>query len=129
MTTNTILMICAVVGIANTTYLLWHKFRRTDVACVAFPKAWCRKVQYSPQALTFGIPNSVSGFLMYAGIFFLLVMQPALPLWPVQALVFVGFCFSLYFMFVQAFVIRALCTWCVLSFVTFSAMAWALFVR
>jgi uncharacterized membrane protein len=129
MTTMGILKLFSIIGILDTAYLLWHKFQGTDVACIGFPKAWCRKVQYSKQSVTFGVPNSVWGFLMYAAIFFLIVMQPAMPFWPIQALVIIGFLFSTYFMYVQGFVLRAFCTWCVVSFINFTVMAWALFVR
>ncbi len=124
-----ILRVCAVIGVLDTVYLIWHKFSGTDVACIGFPKAWCRRVQYARQSVTMGVPNSVWGFLMYAGILFFVVMQPALPFWPVQALVLVGFLFSLYFTYVQVFVLRALCTWCVISALNFLVMFWAVFLR
>lgn len=124
-----ILKVCAVIGVADTLYLIWHKFQGTDVACPFFPKAWCRKVQYSRQSVTAGVPNSIWGFLMYAGILFIASLQPELPFWPLQALVGVGFAFSLYFTYVQAFVLRAFCTWCVVSALNFTVMFWAVFVR
>ena len=125
----TILMVCAVIGIVDTSYLLWHKFTGTDVACIGFPKAWCRKVQYARQSVTMGVANSVWGFLMYAAILFLVVMQPGLPFWMLQAVVLIGFLFSLYFTYVQAFVLRAFCTWCVVSALNFLVMFWAVFLR
>jgi len=129
-TTLTIIKVFAVIGILDTLYLIYHKVRGTDVACIGFPNHWCRRVQYSPQSVTFGIPNSVAGFVMYAGIlFFASLSVPGAVLWPVAVLVAIGFLFSLYFMFVQAFVLRAFCTWCVISFINFTVMAWALFVR
>jgi uncharacterized membrane protein len=130
MSTFAIITVFAVIGILDTAYLIYHKIRGTDVACIGFPKEWCRKVQYSRQSSTFGIPNSVAGFVMYALIFFLVALQaPGAALWPLQFLVLFGFLFSLYFMYVQAFVLRAFCTWCVLSFINFTVMAWALFIR
>jgi uncharacterized membrane protein len=70
---------------------------------------------------------------MYAAIFLLISFMPALPFISagtlITLLVLVGFLFSLYFMYVQAFVLRAFCTWCVISFVNFSVMAWAVFIR
>jgi len=133
MTTQQVLLTFAGIGLLDTLYLIWHKVRRTDVACIGFPKEWCRKVQYSKQSVTFGVPNSVAGFLMYAAIFLLVMFMPQVPFgltaWGIiQFLVLFGFVFSLYFMFVQIFVLRALCTWCVISFINFSVMAWTLFV-
>jgi uncharacterized membrane protein len=125
----TILKVCAVIGIADTSYLIWHKVRGTDVACIGFPSHWCKTVQYAPQSKTFGVPNSIWGFLMYAGILFFAAMQPGTPFWPLQALVLVGFLFSLYFTYVQIFILRALCTWCVVSALNFFVMFWAVFIR
>jgi uncharacterized membrane protein len=124
-----IVKVGAVIGILDTIYLMWHKFRGTDVACIGFPKRWCQKVQYAPQSKTFGVPNSILGFLMFSGLLFVAVLQPAMPYWTVQFLVGFGALFSLYFAFVQVFVLRALCTWCVVSALTFWTMAWAVFFR
>jgi uncharacterized membrane protein len=128
-TTLTILKVFAVIGVLNTLYLTWHSFTKTDVACFGFPKEWCRKVQYARQSKMFGIPNSVLGFLMYAAILLLVVLQPDFPYWPVKTLVAFGFAFSLYFTYVQAFVLRAFCTWCVISALDFFVMFWAVFLR
>lgn len=125
----TILEVCVVIGILDTLYLIWHKVRGTEVACIGFPKEWCRKVWYAKQSRTFGVPNSILGFLMYAGIGIFVLLQPAAPFWPVQFLVAFGFAFSLYFTYVQAFVLRAFCTWCVISALNFFVMFWAVFLR
>jgi uncharacterized membrane protein len=133
MTTSQVLVVFAGIGLLDTLYLIWHKVRGTDVACIGFPKEWCRRVQYSKQSKTFGVPNSVLGFLMYAAIFLLVSFNPVLPIVTaavaIKFLVLFGFAFSLYFMYVQMFVLRALCTWCVLSFINFSVMTWVLFLR
>ena len=128
-TTLTVLFVCAIIGIANTGYLMWHKFHGTEVACIGFPKAWCRKVQHAPQSKMFGIPNSILGFLMYAAIFLFVILQPDFPFWPVKALVAIGLLFSAYFTYVQAFVLRAFCTWCVISALNFLVMFWVIFLR
>ncbi len=131
MSTNFVLVyVFGIIGILDTLYLIYHKVRGTDVACILFPKEWCYKVQHSPQSKTFGIPNSVAGFCMYVVILILawFYVAGSLPLWPLQAVIAFGFLFSLYFMYVQAFVLRAFCTWCVLSFVNFAVMTYAVFV-
>jgi uncharacterized membrane protein len=117
------------IGVLDTLYLIYHHVRGTDVACPFFPDEWCHKVQYSPQSKTFGIPNSYLGFCMYVAILILTCLYVAgtIPLWPIAALVTFGFLFSLYFLYVQAFVLRAFCTWCVVSFVNFSVLAWTVF--
>lgn len=121
---TTLLYVFGSIGIIDTLYLIYHKIMGTDVACPFFPKEWCRRVQYSPQSITFGIPNSVAGFGMYTAILILtwLHASGSLPSWPLQAIVTFGFLFSMYFTYVQAFVLRAFCTWCVVSAFNFTAM-------
>ncbi len=121
---TTILYIFGVIGVIDTLYLIYHKLRGTDVACVFFPKEWCYKVQHSPQSKTFGIPNSYLGFVMYIVILALtaLFVMGSVSFWPLQAIVTFGFLFSMYFLYVQAFVLRAFCTWCVVSAVNFTVM-------
>ena len=120
----TILYIFGAVGILDTLYLIYHKVQGTDVACPFFPKEWCRRVQYAPQSKTFGIPNSFAGFAMYVAILLLAwaYQQGFAPWWPLQAVVTLGFLFSLYFTYVQAFVLKAFCPWCVISAINFVVM-------
>jgi uncharacterized membrane protein len=124
MNTITILYVFGSVGILDTLYLIYHKIAGTDVACPFFPKEWCHTVQYSLQSKTLGIPNSFAGFGMYLAILVLTYAYAAgmVPFWPIQAIVTFGFLFSMYFLYVQAFVLRAFCTWCVVSAVNFTVM-------
>lgn len=117
------------IGVLDTLYLIYHKIRGTEVACIFFPPEWCYKVQHSPQSRTFGIPNSVAGFCMYALILVLaaLFSEGLVPFWPLQAIIVFGFAFSMYFLYVQAFVLRAFCTWCVVSAFNFLVLFIAAF--
>ena len=120
----TVLYLFGGIGVLDTLYLIYHKLKGTDVACPFFPKEWCYKVQHSPQSKTFGIPNSYAGFVMYAAILVLtwLYLNGSVAFWPIQAIVTFGFLFSMYFLYVQAFVLRAFCTWCVVSVINFTIM-------
>ncbi|MEK7569665.1 MAG: vitamin K epoxide reductase family protein [Patescibacteria group bacterium] len=124
MSTASLLYLFGTLGALDTLYLIYHKIRGTDVACPFFPKEWCRTVQYSPQSKTLGIPNSFLGFGMYVAILALTYLHAggAVAFWPIQAIVTFGFLFSLYFTYVQAFVLRAFCTWCVISAINFTIM-------
>ena len=124
MNTISILYVFGVVGVLDTLYLIYHKLRGTDVACLFFPPEWCYKVQHSPQSKTLGIPNSYAGFVMYIAILVLTYLYAggSLAIWPIQAIVTFGFLFSMYFLYVQAFVLRAFCTWCVVSAINFTIM-------
>ena len=124
MNTTTILYVLGFVGVLDTLYLMYHKLSGTEVACIFFPKEWCQKVQHSTYSKTFGIPNSFAGFAMYVAILTLTALYVAgsAPFWYIQAIVTFGFAFSMYFTFIQAFVLRAFCTWCVVSAINFALM-------
>lgn len=124
MNSTTILFVFGIIGLLDTLYLVYHKISGTDVACPFFPKEWCRTVQYSPYSKTFGVPNAYAGVLMYAAILVLtkLFVVGITPFWPIQAVVTIGFLFSLYFTYVQAFILKAFCTWCVISALNFIIM-------
>jgi uncharacterized membrane protein len=129
MDTTTLLILFACFGIGDTAYLIYANAAKGDVVCLFFPQRWCRKVQHSSYSRTLGVPNAVAGFLMYAGILVFTLLQPSVPFWPVAVLVGIGAAFSVYFLAVQIFVLRALCTWCVVSFINFAVMFWAVFLR
>lgn len=126
----TILYVCGIIGIIDTLYLIYHKLKGTEVACLFFPKEWCYKVQHSTQSKTFGIPNSYLGFIMYVLILVMTYMFTGgvIPFWPIQAIVTFGFLFSMYFLYIQAFVLRAFCTWCVVSAINFTVMTLAIYL-
>lgn len=111
----------SIIGIFNAAYLSLHVFTKKPVACFFFPQEWCRKVQFSKHSRTFGIPNAFAGLALYGAIliFALLFASGALSFWYAAAFIAFGFVFSVYFMYLQAFTLKAYCTWCVLSFIDF----------
>lgn len=113
-----------VVGIINTIYLSYHTFTQKPVKCIFFPAEWCYKVQFSSYSKTFGIPNSFAGFGIYSLLLILIILfvKGTISFAPIVWLVSFGFAFSMYFLAVQAFVLRAFCTWCVLSAVEFTLL-------
>lgn len=119
-----LIFVFAGIGAVDTIYLSYHAITKTPVACWFFPKEWCLKVQQSPQSRLFGFPNAYAGLAMYVAVilFGWLFAAGLAPFWPVAAVVAIGFLFSLYFTYVQAFVLKAFCTWCVVSAINFLAL-------
>jgi len=119
-----ILLIITILGILNTLYLSYHAIRGTVVACIGFPQEWCEKVQRSPQSRTMGIPNPYLGLGMLTAVLVLTLLhaQGIVPFWVIFAIVSFGFLFSLYFLWVQAAVLKAFCTWCVVSALVFAGL-------
>ncbi|PIW37284.1 MAG: hypothetical protein COW24_01115 [Candidatus Kerfeldbacteria bacterium CG15_BIG_FIL_POST_REV_8_21_14_020_45_12] len=118
---TTAIFILAGIGVINTLYLSYHAITKTPVACIGFPPEWCLKVQQSPQSKTLGIPNSYLGLLMYIAVLVLtwLYVSEVLAFWPAAVVISAGFLFSMYFTGVQAFILKAYCTWCVISAIDF----------
>ncbi|MDE1970879.1 MAG: hypothetical protein KGI50_04885 [Patescibacteria group bacterium] len=112
-----LIIIFSSIGVLDTLYLSYHAITKTPVACWFFPDAWCRAVQFSKQSKIVGIPNAFLGLGMNVAILLLLAgyLKEMFPFWPVQAVVMIGFLFSCYFIYIQAAVLKAFCTWCVLS--------------
>lgn len=114
-------LLITTIGILNTLYLSYHVIKGTSVYCLGFPDEWCKKVQYSPYSKTFGIPNPFLGLGMLLAImvFSYLYFFSNGSILPIRFLVSFGFLFSLYFSYLQSFVIKAYCTWCIVSALVF----------
>lgn len=127
---ETLIFIFALIGLGDTLYLSYHAINKSPVHCPFFPDEWCRKVQRSKQSRLFGFPNAFAGLGMYVLILMFLglsMTQRVFPFWPVSVVVTIGFIFSAYFTYIQARVLRAFCTWCVLSAINFLVMFIAVF--
>lgn len=120
-----LILILSIVGIINTGYLSYHAYKKTLVKCLFFPPEWCQKVQQSKFSRTLGFPNAYAGLIMYFAIFILSLLFASgtlLSFTPISIIIWIGFLFSMYFTFIQAFVLRAFCTWCVLSAIEFTLL-------
>lgn len=113
-----------IVGLVNALYLSYHALKGTYVHCLFLPKEWCVKVQTSKYSRTFGIPNPYLGLCMLAAILLLLVLHYMFGIFLLLArlLIIFGAAFSIYFTYIQAFVLKAFCTWCVVSACVFMAL-------
>jgi uncharacterized membrane protein len=107
----TAILITAAIGIANTLYLSWCSITKRDVKCLFLPPKQWLKVQYSKYSRTMGIPNPYLGLAMLVAIIILTFFfaEATVPFWIIFAIVSAGFLFSLYFLFIQAFILKAFC--------------------
>ena len=112
------------IGIINTVYLSWCCITKRDVKCLFFPPAMCVKVQHSKYSRTLGIPNPYLGLAMLLAILILtfLFTKAVVSFWLIFSIVSAGFLFSLYFLYIQTFILKAFCTWCVLSAIVFAVL-------
>jgi uncharacterized membrane protein len=82
----------------------------------------CDRVIRSPYSRLLGVHNSAIGFWLFLAIFFLaLLMQQGAQSWSAPAftaimvLSFIGTLVSLYLAYVQFFVLKGICNWCLTS--------------
>lgn len=121
---TTVIFVLGGIGVLNTLYLSYHTITKKPVLCLFFPEEWCHKVQHSTWSRTLGIPNSFAGLGIYTLLLALTYIHASgqMSADPIKWLIYFGFAFSMYFLFIQAFVLRAFCTWCVLSAVEFTLL-------
>ena len=114
-----LILLLAFCGLADSAYLTEHALNGTPIICTIHSLSGCNTVADSHYSRVFGIPLAEIGVFFY-GILFILA---ALELFlfdqflrrVLQILSLGGILASLYFVFVQVFVIHALCVYCLVS--------------
>lgn len=114
-----LILILAFFGLADSIYLTQHELSGTPLLCNIQNLSGCNIVAASQYSHIFGIPLAEFGILFYAVLFVLaaleIVVFDQLLRRALQAVSFVGVLFSLYFTFLQIFVINAACIYCIAS--------------
>ena len=107
----------ALVGFTDAAFLLAKRISGAPIPC--FITSGCDTVSKSPYSVLFGVPLSAWGVLFYLGIGFLTILYMDTKKLLVAKLIPVattlGFLSSLYFIYVQKFLIGAFCVYCILS--------------
>jgi uncharacterized membrane protein len=120
-------IVLAVVGLGVAGYLTYVHYAGLHPVCVS--SGGCETVQSSHYAKLAGIPVPVLGLLGYAGILGSLLIRGDTGRMATAGLAIVGFGFSLYLTYLELFVIKAICQWCVGSAVIMTALAILAVVR
>ena len=108
------------VGFLDAGYLTVKHYLGTPITCSFFEG--CEKVTTSQYATILGIPVALLGVIYYLLIFVLVIAY--LDTKKEQVLYFtvrftsIGFLISLWFLYLQVFVIKAICPYCVVSALT-----------
>lgn len=121
--TRAALMTLSIIGILISMYLLYAKYTHNPLIC-GFGD--CGKVQSSIYSAFLGIPVSVWGAFYYLFLFLCLFknyrrVAVLCILW--------GLGFSTYLTFLEVFVIKAICMWCVFSFANIVLIALTYFTH
>lgn len=111
------LLIPGAVGLFDATYLTSAHYTGRAVTCSFL--GGCEQVTTSQYATIFGIPVALIGALYYLAVMLLILAyhetKQSNLLKLIAALTGAGFLFSLWFVYLQAFVIKALCLYCLIS--------------
>jgi len=112
--------IATLAGVIDAGYLSYVKLSQVPVYCTP-GLGNCDTVSSSTYSYLFGIPVAYLGLLMYLVILFLLIfgdriknLQPY-SLYALFGISFFGFLFSLYLTYLEFWVIKAVCQWCLIS--------------
>lgn len=112
-----IFLVLSFVGFLDALYLSLKKIFGSPITCYIFEG--CETVTNSPYAQIFGIPLSFFGVLFYLAIFLISVRYFQTQNIKLFKIIFYLSCFSVlfavYFSFLQFFVIKALCIYCLVS--------------
>lgn len=111
------LIIPGAVGLFDATYLTSAHYTGRAVSCSFL--GGCEQVTTSQYATIAGIPVALIGALYYLAVMLIILIyhetKQAHLLKFIAALTGAGFIFSLWFVYLQAFVIKALCIYCLIS--------------
>ncbi|MBI2064732.1 MAG: vitamin K epoxide reductase family protein [Candidatus Yanofskybacteria bacterium] len=118
------MVVAALIGFADTAYLTWNHYFGSGIQCILLEG--CEVVLASPYSEIFSIPLSAMGLAFYVGIFVLInivdIYQDHLSLKLLLLGSTLGFISSLILLYLQLFVIEALCFYCLTSLGTSTAV-------
>ncbi len=123
-----IMFVLALIGFFASTYLLITYVTGKPIVCGTV--AGCEIVRGSKQAHTFfNLPTPFLGVIFYSLVIGFLISiayskkYVYRKLQALHLLTFIGFCESIYLVYVQGFIIHAFCTWCIVSALTSTSLA------
>lgn len=119
-----IFIIVSFLGFLDASYLTIEHYRNALLPCIVFKG--CEQVTTSAYSKVFGYPLALYGaayylFMMLAAVFYL-DAKNELAFKAIKYLPITGFLASAYFIYLQLFVIHAICTYCVISAITSTSL-------
>ncbi len=114
-----IIVALGAIGLVDALYLSYARYAHVSVPC-SITNGGCSIVAASPYAVMFGVPLAYLGVLFYLGILLLsilLVFGSKIKYLKelLLLLTIFGAIDSLYFLYLQGFVIKAFCIYCIIS--------------
>lgn len=122
-----IVLLLSLAGLGISAYLSYLRSSGGTLFCAGVGD--CERVQASVYAEMAGIPVAFLGLLVYMSLFALGLWQTLvrpeareIPMLATFGLSLVGMLYSAYLTYIELFVIQAVCFWCVISALVFSAI-------
>lgn len=112
-------LVLIAIGIAITGYLVYNEITAQAVVCAEGEAFNCDAVQHSAYSKIAGIPIVYPGFLTYVLLGALVLLENRLGILQeygkllVFGITLFAFVFSVYLVYLQLFVLQALCQWCI----------------
>jgi uncharacterized membrane protein len=125
---RTVQWVTIVLGIFISGYLSYVKATGVIMACVQNSAFNCEKVQSSAYSMMFGIPIAYMGLAVYIILGLLLLFGERIPVLGDYrdlmffALALFAWIFSMYLVYIQFFVLEALCPWCLAHEANFTVL-------
>ena len=126
-------IIAALVGAAVSIYMTIYKLTDNNTMCLG--SGDCATVNASKYSEIYGIPLGVIGLVGYAGILLVLWLEKNQPLFKdygnmlAMGMSFAGFIYSIYLTYLELYVIKAICPFCVASAVAITLCFAFTFIR
>jgi protein-disulfide isomerase/rhodanese-related sulfurtransferase len=119
---KSLLLALSLLGLFDSSYLLWvYTSPSSPMICLGGGTG-CDTVRFSSYSFLFGVPLPALGILMYVTLALLVIVEclvaarlAKLIRWALTGISGAGFLFSLYLSGLEAFVLHAWCTWCMIS--------------
>ncbi|MEO8608867.1 MAG: vitamin K epoxide reductase family protein [Chloroflexota bacterium] len=112
-------LILVIVGLAISGYLSYVKLTEVPIVCVANSEVFnCEVVQNSAYSRIAGIPVAWFGFAVYVVLFGLLLLENRIEFLRQNGILVMfgitifAWLYSMYLVYLQFFVLKALCPWC-----------------
>ena len=123
----------SIAGIAISIYMTIYKLTDNNAMCLG--NGGCGTVNASKYSEIYGIPLGVIGFAGYAAILLVLWLEKRHPLLKeygnmlAMGMGFAGFIYSIYLTYLEIYVIRAICPFCVASAIAITLCFVFTFIR
>jgi uncharacterized membrane protein len=116
---HTVSLILVIIGLAISGYLSYVKLTEVPLVCVANSEVFnCEVVQNSAYSRIAGVPVAWLGFATYIALFLLVLLEKRVEFLKQNGVLVIfgitlfAWLYSMYLVYLQVFVLKALCPWC-----------------